>query len=225
MNLDQFHHAIRAAREVLRHQGASGTLVIMGSQSILASYSAMVLDSALMMSAEVDILPIASDRDEMNRLSDHLDGSLGQESHFHESFGFHVDGISIETSVLPDGWLDRLIPEVDPSTESTGWCLDPHDLAVAKLIAGRPKDNDFVDILVTQRLVDPVVVREGLLAVNDARSGRAVDRLDAFAVRGLPDSERARWHAKRERSLADRRTRTSEPSPADELARLSDPSE
>ena len=71
MNLDQFHHGIRAAREVLRHQGASGALVIMGSQSILASYSAVVLDSALMMSAEVDILPIAADRDEINRLSDH----------------------------------------------------------------------------------------------------------------------------------------------------------
>lgn len=225
MNLEQFHHGIRAAREVLRHQGASGALVIMGSQSILASYSAMVLDSALMMSAEVDILPIAADRDEVNRLSDHLDGSLGQESHFHESFGFHVDGISIETSVLPDGWIDRLIPEVDPSSDATGWCLDPHDLAVAKLIAGRPKDNDFVDILVAQRLVDPVVVREGLLAVSDARSASAVERLDAVAAGGLAETERSRWHANRERSLADRRARTTEQSPADDLARLNDGSE
>lgn len=225
MNLEQFHHGIRAAREVLRHQGASGALVIMGSQSILASYSAIVLDSELMMSAEVDILPIAADRDEINRLADHLDGSLGQESHFHESFGFHVDGISIETSVLPDGWIDRLIPEVDPSTEATGWCLDPHDLAVAKLIAGRPKDYDFVDILVAQRLVDPVVVREGLLAVDDARSVRAIERLGGVSSRWLPESERTRWHANREHSLADRRARTSEPSPAEDLARLNDVSE
>lgn len=43
MNLEQFHHGIRAAREVLLHEGASGALVIMGSQSILASYLAMVL--------------------------------------------------------------------------------------------------------------------------------------------------------------------------------------
>lgn len=222
MNLEQFHHGIRAAREVLRHQGASGALVIMGSQSILASYSAMVLDSALMMSAEVDIMPIAADRNEINRLSDHLDGSLGQESHFHESFGFHVDGISIETSVLPEGWVDRLIPEVDPSSGAIGWCLDPHDLAVAKLIAGRPKDNEFVQILIVQRLIDPAVVRERLLPLDDARSRRAVERLDAFAVRALPESERSRWHANRERSLADRRARTSEPSPADDLVRLID---
>ena len=194
----------------------------MGSQSILASYSAMVLDRKLMMSAEVDILPVAGDRNEINRLSDHLDGSLGQESHFHETFGFHVDGISIETSVLPVGWIERLIPEVDPSSGATGWCLDPHDLAVAKLIAGRPKDIDFVDILVGQRLVDPAVVREGLHSVNDARSARAVERLDAVAVRGLPDSERSGWHLNRDRSLADRRARTEEPSPADALSRLQD---
>jgi Nucleotidyltransferase of unknown function (DUF6036) len=222
VNLEQFHHGIRAARDVLRHQGASGALVIMGSQSILASYSAMVLDSALTMSAEVDILPVAADREEINRLSDHLDGALGQESHFHESFGFHVDGISIETSVLPDGWVDRLVPETDPSSGATGWCLDPHDLTVAKLIAGRPKDIEFVDILVVQRLIDPVVVREGLLALNDPRSRRAIERLDAVAARGLPEAERSRWHASRERSLANRRARATEPSPADDLARLSD---
>jgi len=87
--------------------------------------------------------------------------------------------------VLPDGWVDRLIPEVDPSSGATGWCLDPHDLAVAKMIAGRAKDHDFVDIFVAQRLVDPVVVREGLRAVNDARSTRAVQRLDAVASRLL----------------------------------------
>lgn len=221
MNLEQFHHGIRAAREVLRHQGATGALVIMGSQSILASYSTMVLDSALMMSAEVDIMPIAADRHEIDRLSDFLDGSLGQESRFHESFGFHVDGISFETSVLPDGWIDRLIPEVDPSSGATGWCLDPHDLAVAKLIAGRPKDNDFVDILIAQRLIDPAVVREGLHAVSDARAIPAIERIDAAGASGLPEGDRSLWHANRERSLNDRRARTSEPSPAEILAQLS----
>ena len=42
MNLEQFHHSIRAAREVLRSEGAS-----------------------LMMSAEVDIMPVAADRAEV----------------------------------------------------------------------------------------------------------------------------------------------------------------
>ncbi len=75
---------------MFRHQRASGSLVIVGSKSILVSYSATVLDCELMMSAEVDVLPIAADRDEVDRLSDYLDDSLGQESYFHEPFGFDV---------------------------------------------------------------------------------------------------------------------------------------
>jgi hypothetical protein len=174
MNLEQFHHSIRAARDVLRHEGASGAIVIMGSQSILASYSATVLDSRPMMSAEVDIMPIAADAAEVERLSDQLDGSLGQESRFHESFGFHVDGISINTSVLEGSWFDRLIPEVEQRSGATGWCLDPHDLAAAKLIAGRAKDIEFVDTLVASRLIDPHTVRELLLVISDVRSDRAL---------------------------------------------------
>ena len=72
MNLEQFHHGIRAAREVLVHEGASGAIVIMGSQSILASYSATILDPILLMSAEVDIMPVAGDAAEVERLSDQL---------------------------------------------------------------------------------------------------------------------------------------------------------
>lgn len=215
MNLEQFHHSIRAAREVLRSEGASGAIVIMGSQSILASYSATILDPSLMMSAEVDIMPVAADRAEVERLSDHLDGSLGQDSRFQESFGFHVDGISIDTSVLEKCWFDRLIPEVDPSSGATGWCLDPHDLAAAKLIAGREKDIEFVDTLVFSRLIDPMTVRELLGEIEDARSSRAVQHLDRIAARGLPESQRHSWHTKRGRAIADRRARTTEQSPAD----------
>jgi hypothetical protein len=34
-----------------------------------------------------------------------------------------------------------------------GLCLDPTDLAVSKLAAGRPKDLDFVRVLLRERLV------------------------------------------------------------------------
>lgn len=222
MNLEQFHHSIRAARDVLRHEGASGAIVIMGSQSILASYSATVLDSRPMMSAEVDIMPIAADAAEVERLSDQLDGSLGQEPRFHESFGFHVDGISINTSVLEGSWFDRLIPEVEQRSGTTGWCLDPHDLAAAKLIAGRAKDIEFVDTLVASRLIDPHTVRELLLVISDVRSDRALEHLDRLAAHGLPESQRHRWHANRTQAIADRRARTTEESPAPALKLISD---
>jgi hypothetical protein len=194
MNLEEFHHGIRAARDVLARQGGSGELVIMGSQSILAAYSPAALDRRLLFSAEVDVMPVAHDAGEIERLSDYLHGALGQDSRFQETHGFHVDGVSIDTSVLPGGWVHRLIPAVDPSSDAVGWCLDPHDLAVAKLIAGRPKDLDFVRILVEDRLVDPQDIRDGLTSLDDDRAPLAISRLDAMAASGLPDAERAAWH-------------------------------
>ena len=62
MRLDEFHHAIRAARDVLTQQGGSGALVVMGSQSILAAFPPAALDSRLLMSAEVDVMPVAGKR-------------------------------------------------------------------------------------------------------------------------------------------------------------------
>lgn len=222
MNLDEFHHAIRAARAVIEREGASGALVIMGSQSILAAFPPATLDRRLLMSAELAVLPVAADPQEVERLSDYLHGSLGQDSRFQELHGVHVDGITIETSVLPLDWVHRLIPAVDPGSGATGWCLDPHDLAVAKLIAGRPKDVDFVRVLVTHRLIDPQVVREALDSVDDARAGHAVALLASMANHGLPPEKRATWHRQRRQALLSRMTRTAEPSPADILEILLD---
>jgi hypothetical protein len=192
----------------------------MGSQSILASYSVAALNPDLLMSAEVDIMPVDADAAEIERLSDHLHGSLGQDSSFQEAFGFHVDGITIDTSVLPQGWVYRLIPAVDPASGATAWCLDPHDLAIAKLIAGRSKDLDFVRVLVTDRLVDPAQVREGLVSIDDPRVPMAVTRLDGLAPLGLPEADRRAWRARRRRAVTDRRGKTDELSPAEVLARI-----
>jgi uncharacterized membrane protein len=88
LNLEEFHHGIRAAREVVSREGASGALVIMGSQSILAAFPTVVLDRRLLMSAEVDIMPVAANAGEIERLSDYLHGALGQDSYFQETHGF-----------------------------------------------------------------------------------------------------------------------------------------
>jgi hypothetical protein len=43
---------------------------------------------------------------------------------------------------------------------ATGWCLEVHDLAVSKLVAGREKDLDFVRVLVRERMVDAVLLEQ-----------------------------------------------------------------
>lgn len=52
----------------------------------------------------------------------------------------------------------------DPLTgeQYTGLCLDPADLCVAKLCAGREKDRAFVDAVFRAHLVDRSTVRERL---------------------------------------------------------------
>ena len=40
----------------------------------------------------------------------------------------------------------------------TGWCLERHDLCVAKLVALREKDANFVASLLAAGLVDPTVI-------------------------------------------------------------------
>lgn len=116
--------------------------------------------------------------------------------------------------MLPAGWARRLIPEVDPISGATGWCLDPHDLTVAKLIASRPKDIDFVRILIEARLIDPEVVGEALATIEDERAAAALAHLEAMSMHGLGQNDRSAWHRRRRQSLQDRRQRTKESSPA-----------
>lgn len=45
--------------------------------------------------------------------------------------------------------------------------MDKEDLCVAKLCAFRPKDQNFVQALIQEHLVDPVVITDRLGTVDD----------------------------------------------------------
>jgi hypothetical protein len=62
---------------------------------------------------------------------------LGSRSRFFRQHGYYLDCTDPALSTLPDGWIERLIPFQTPRTGGvTAWCLEPHDLFVAKLVAG-----------------------------------------------------------------------------------------
>jgi hypothetical protein len=173
--------------------------VVIGSQSILASYPAVTLPSELTFSIEADLLPLGGDDD-----ADKIDGAIGEGSHFHETFGVYGQGVSFRTAVLPEGWKDRLVPLVDATTGAVGWCLDPHDLCASKLIAGREKDLDFVEAAVVHRLIDARLVDERLAGIDDIRIGAArAQRLESL---GIADEDRQKWRSQREVALAQRRS-------------------
>ena len=145
MTREQLEHAIRAACDV----SGDSEIWVFGSQAILANYPNP--PDSLRASIEVDVQP-----KNLPDKADAIDGALGELSLFHQTHGFYVHGISIESAKLPEGWDKRVIPVVDKiSTRgNTGWCVEAHDLAASKLSAYREKDRDFVRILLIEKMID-----------------------------------------------------------------------
>lgn len=144
MNRTQLEHAIRAACEVVHDT----ELFVFGSQAILGQYPDAPPD--LRGSIEVDVQPV----NHPERV-DQIDGALGELSQFHQTHGFYVHGISLESATLPAGWEERTVSVMHPvrTKGKTGHCVEAHDLAASKLFAYRPKDRDFVRTLLAEDLI------------------------------------------------------------------------
>jgi hypothetical protein len=142
MNRQQLEHVVRAAADI----AADDELIILGSQAILGQFPDA--PAGLTASHDVDLYP----KNQPER-ADLIDGSIGELSPFHQTYGYYAHGVSPETAVLPEGWRGRLIAVRGPGTRgATGWCLEVHDLAIAKAIAGREKDLEFLSELARHRL-------------------------------------------------------------------------
>lgn len=160
MKREEFEHAIRAAGAVL---GVREVLVI-GSQALHASVAGE-LPAEASRSVEVDVAAMSDDAE--GRLADLIDGSIGEASMFHATFGYYVQGVVETTAVLPAGWRERLVRFETPGTNGVvAWCLEPHDLWVSKAIAGRPKDLEFCRALLDRELVRCDRLRERLAQVE-----------------------------------------------------------
>ena len=87
MQREDLEHIIRAAAALTKESD----FIIIGSQAILGQYPDA--PQALRVSMEADIYP--RDRPE---LADQIDGSLGMDSPFDATFGYHADGVSPGTA-------------------------------------------------------------------------------------------------------------------------------
>lgn len=88
-----------------------------------------------------------------------MDGAIGEGSQFHETFGVYCQGVSVTTAELPVGWTDRLVPYHNEDGIEAN-CLEPCDLVVSKLVAGRDKDVLFARVLVEADLISCESLRE-----------------------------------------------------------------
>lgn len=170
MKRADLEHIIRAAADIANDD----EIVIVGSQAILGRFPDAPAD--LLVSEEADVHP--KNHPERWEL---IDGSIGELSPFHETFGYYAQGIEPGTAILPAGWESRLVVVSNANTRGArGLCLEPHDLVVSKAIAGRDKDVRFLQSAIAHGLVDPAVLLERLAAtvVDEARRRAARERIE-----------------------------------------------
>lgn len=161
MDKRQLEHLLRAASVItqeIRFYVVGTAAIVPWLDQIRGS------DVVLARSREADLIPASGSV----KAIDLIDGALGLESTFDETYGYHADGVEFSTVAnAPANWRDRVLEFCGPNTNGAiGLCMEPHDLAIAKLCAGRQKDHEFVDALLTTRLVNTKVLLERLNEVT-----------------------------------------------------------
>lgn len=134
MTREQLEHLIRASADIANDDA----IVIVGSQAILGQFPEA--PASMRASIEADVFPLHHPE-----RADLIDGSIGELSPFHETFGYYAHGVGERTALLPSGWRERLVLIQNENTRGAqGMCLEIHDLLVAKALAGRDKDLAFL---------------------------------------------------------------------------------
>ncbi len=156
MKLSQLIHVLRAASEI----SGEKSFVLVGSQAVLLALPAP--DGRLTLSDEIDLYPSMAPEK-----SDLIDGVIGALSMFHDTHGYHADGVSPETAVMPADWMDRA--RLHYFGDITAICPDLTDLCVGKVAAGRDKDAEFLRILLAEHHVDLAVLVERIESLDASK--------------------------------------------------------
>jgi hypothetical protein len=144
MTRSELEHVIRAAGAIAKDR----EIVVIGSQAVLGEYPDA--PPALLASMEADVFPLNHPE-----RAEKIEGAIGEGSRFHEEFGYYAQGVGPSTAILPRGWRRRLVRIKNENTGGiAGLCLEVHDLAISKYVAGREKDLAFTRVLVREQLAD-----------------------------------------------------------------------
>ena len=161
----ELEHLIRAAGRIAGER----EIVVIGSQAVLGQFPDA--PNAFRRSMEADLYP-----KNKPELADKVDGAIGEGSRFHEEYGYYAQGVAPDTATLPRGWQRRLVRIENSNTGGyAGLCLEVHDLAISKYVAGREKDLEFTRELARHGMTDKRTLLKRLAATKlDAAIARAV---------------------------------------------------
>lgn len=177
----RFLSLIHLAKTTLT-MSAKERMVVLGSSSLLCFDSNLgEPGQPLETSIDADFMIEGCDEELAKMLID----ALGDDSLFGDRQGYYADILRPEiVERLPRGWEERLAPL--PGCEGV-FCIEPHDLAVAKLQAGRPKDIDLLVALIQKGMLTGDTIYERL------HETRMQEKMIIFAHGNLRTVEAAAW--------------------------------
>lgn len=156
MTRDQLEHLIRAAAVI----ADDPEIIVIGSQAILGQFPDA--PAAMRVSMEADLYPLNHPE-----RADLIEGSIGELSPFHQTFGYYAQAVGEKTALLPQGWKERLVVVHNENTRGAkGLCLEVNDLLVSKILAGREKDFEFLREAARNRLTDSGTLLSRLATVD-----------------------------------------------------------
>jgi hypothetical protein len=176
MQLSEIEHVLRASAEITKEK----SFVLVGSQAILLITGNVPPE--LLVSTELDLYPALHPEK-----ADLIDGAIGALSMFHDTHGFHADGVSPETAVMPPDWHDR--QTLHYFGEITAICPELHDLAVSKCVAGRDKDAHYVRTRLAHRMIDLPTLLERIRLLDAKRY--PVQHIVAWAERRALEAQKS----------------------------------
>lgn len=174
MNLESIEHIIRAVGSAMEESD----VYIIGSNSIFAWFNLeKVLNEGVSEQQKNDIMLLSTSQDvdvilaHNPEKSEDVSGALGQDSPFHIEYGYYVDGVDFATATLPANWKERCrILQSENTNQVRGHVIDVHDLVVSKLVAGRPKDLEYIEAAFRMSLINQSILIERL-SLTELESG------------------------------------------------------
>ncbi|MFM2050174.1 MAG: hypothetical protein RL682_665 [Pseudomonadota bacterium] len=121
----------------IRDTSGLDEFVVVGSLSALG-LSGEGLPARMTWSMEVDAYP---ERDPQR--AQEFSAHFGEDSAFHQTYGYYFDAVSPYLPTLPEGWQQRLIRQVLPSGVKVKY-LEPNDCAISKYARSEPKDREWI---------------------------------------------------------------------------------
>lgn len=172
MNRKQLEHVLRALSQMLQDSKQfEGNFVLFGSQAILAHMDPAFFPEAqrAFLSAEIDVAADILDSQEQAKAAEFIWKNIGEGSRFDQTHGAYADGVTLKTPTFPDGWRERLVEvRVPGQAESTRYlALSVQDIVASKLYAGRQKDLDYIEALLSTRHPDLLKVADTLETLPD----------------------------------------------------------